>query len=74
MAGLAWRLFALAERLTGRRSMATKESLSSASETLLYDGAKIERTLAELGQPWSYTPLDNVILTTAQAYRREFGS
>ena len=74
MAGLAWRLFALAERLTGRRSMATKESLSSASEDHLYDGTKILRTFADLGQPWSYTPLDDVISTTAQAYRREFGS
>ena len=74
MAGLAWRLFALAERLTGRRSMATKESLASANEVLLYDGTKIERILAEIGEPWSYTPLDDVISTTARAYRREFGS
>lgn len=74
MAGLAWRLFALAERLTGRRSMATKESLASASEDHLYDGSKILRAFANLGQPWSYTPLDDVISRTAQAYRREFGS
>ena len=74
MAGLAWRLFALAERFTGRRSMATKESLASANEVLLYDGTKIERILAEIGEPWSYTPLDEVISTTARAYRRAFGS
>ena len=75
MAGLAWRLFALTPNASrGVAPWPRRKALSSASETLLYDGAKIERTLAELGQPWSYTPLDNVILTTAQAYRREFGS
>ena len=54
--------------------MATKESLASSGEHHLYDGTKILRVLTDLGQPWSYTPLDDVILTTAQAYRRAFGS
>ena len=74
MAGLAWRLFAFAELLTGRRSMATQESLASASEDLQYDGTKILRTLQGLGQDWSYEPISQVIAKTALAYRSENGA
>jgi nucleoside-diphosphate-sugar epimerase len=70
IAGLAWRLVWLYERLTGRRSMVTRESVASGTQHQLYDGTKIKGTLAALGMPWEYTPIDSVIASVAETYRR----
>ena len=74
LAGVAWRLVWLVEQLTGRRSMISKESLASGMEHQRYDGSKIVRTLASTNQPWEYTPIDEVISSTAKAYRLEADS
>ena len=74
MAGLVWRLVWVAERLTGRRSMMSRESLTSGSEHQRYDGSRIAQVLQELGQSWAYTSIDDVIQSTVQAYRRQRGS
>ena len=71
IAGIAWRLVWLVERLTGRRSMISRESLTSGSEHQRYDGSRIVQVLKELGQSWEYTPIDDVIQSTVQAYRRQ---
>ena len=71
MAGVAWRLVRVYERLTGRRSMISRESLASGKEHQRYDGTLILQTLADLGHTWAYTPIPDVIVSTAQAYRRE---
>jgi len=69
MAGLVWRMVRVYELLTGRRSMISRESLASGKEHQRYDGTLILRTLAEMGQTWAYTPIPDVIASTAQAYR-----
>ena len=71
IAGIAWRLVWVVERLTGRRSMISRESLTSGSEHQRYDGSRIVQVLKELGQSWEYTPIDDVIQSTVQAYRRQ---
>ena len=74
MAGLVWRVVRVYELLTGRRSMISRESLASGTQHQRYDGTLIERTLLELGQTWEYTPIQDVIASTAKAYLRERGS
>ena len=74
IAGLAWRVVWVVERLTGRRSMISRESLTSGSEHQRYDGSRIVQVLKDLGQAWEYTPIDDVIQSTVQAYRRQRGS
>ena len=74
VAGLVWRFVWLTERITGHKSMITRESLASGSEHQRFDGTKIKRTLAEMGQDWDYTPINKVIESTVQAYRRQCGS
>ena len=69
MAGVVWRMVRVYELLTGRRSMISRESLASGKEHQRYDGTLILRTLAEMGQTWAYTPIPDVIASTAQAYR-----
>ena len=64
----------VAERLTGRKSMMSRESLTSGSEHQRYDGSRIVQVLKDLGQAWEYTPIDDVIQSTVQAYRRQRGS
>ena len=51
--------------------MISRESLSSGKEHQRYDGTLILQTLADLGHTWAYTPIPDVIVSTAQAYRRE---
>lgn len=67
MAGLAWRLSALVERLFGIRALATRESLANTGAHHAYDGTKISRHLPG----WSYTPIDKAIAVTAEAFLRE---
>jgi len=69
MAGVVWRMVRVYELLTGRRSMISRESLAIGKEHQRYDGTLILRTLAEMGQTWAYTPIPDVIASTAQAYR-----
>ena len=69
MAGVVWRLVRVHELLTGRRSMISRESLASGKEHQHYDGTLILRALADMGQTWAYTPIPDVIASTAQAYR-----
>ena len=51
--------------------MISRESLTSGNEHQRYDGSRIVEVLKELGQPWAYTPIDDVIQSTVQAYRRQ---
>ena len=69
MEGVVWRLVRVYELLTGRRSMISRESLASGKEHQRYDGTLILRTLAEMDHTWAYTPIPDVIASTAQAYR-----
>lgn len=73
MPGVLWRAFWVVEKLTGRRSVATRESLANTGAHHAYDGTKILRTLAALGQPWAYTPIAETIEDTAKQYREDWG-
>ena len=54
--------------------MISRESLTSGSEHQRYDGSRVVQVLKDLGQGWEYTPIDDVIQSTVQAYRRQRGS
>ena len=51
MAGLAWRLSALVERLFGIRALATRESLANSGAHHAYDGTKIVTCRGGLTRP-----------------------
>ena len=68
MPGLLWRFFWVVERWTGRRSVATKESLANTGAHHTYDGTKVLRTLHELGHTWAYTPIDEAVRRTARNF------
>jgi hypothetical protein len=50
--------------------MVTRESVASGSQHQLYDGTKIKGTLTALDMSWEYTPIDSVIASVAETYRR----
>ena len=68
MAGVVWRAFWLLEKLTGKRALATKASLSMAQLDMRYDGSKLGTVLAESGVVWTYEPVKSAITRTAKAY------
>lgn len=45
MTGIAWRLFALKDALTGSRSLVTRETVKNASSEYFYSSAKLEKAL-----------------------------
>ena len=70
MVGWIWRALALLEALTGRRSVATRESLANTGAHHAYEGTRIVEAMESLGVSWSYTPIREVIEQTAKAYLR----
>ena len=68
MVGWIWRALALVEALTGRRSVATRESLANTGAHHTYEGTRIVKAMEGLGKPWSYTPIGEVIEHTAKVY------
>jgi len=62
---LAWRLAALGERLTGKRAVLTRHSVANTARVHHYESDKLQRFLPG----WKYERMDDVIATTARAYR-----
>ena len=54
--------------------MISRESLTSGSEHQRYDGSRIVQAPFRIWAWWEYTPIDDVIQSTVQAYRRQRGS
>jgi len=71
MAGMVWRGFWAIEKLTGRKAMATKESLIMAQRPTEYDGSQIRKTLLEKGVEWNYGSVNDAIQSTAKIYLSE---
>ena len=55
-------------------AVADKRIYRNDNERQRYDGSKVVQALKELGQSWAYTPINDVIQSTVQAYRRQHGS
>ena len=68
MVGWIWRTLALVEALTGRRSVATRESLANTGAHHTYEGIRIVEAMERMGVSWSYTPIHEVIEQTAKVY------
>ncbi|PCJ81959.1 MAG: nucleoside-diphosphate sugar epimerase [Bacteroidetes bacterium] len=68
MVGIVWRAFWLLEKLTGKRALATKDSLSMAQLNMSYNGTKIEKVLLQIDIKWVYEPVSIAIERTASAY------
>lgn len=68
MVGWIWRALALVEALTGRRSVATRESLANTGAHHTYEGTRVVKAMEGLGISWSYTPIGEVIEQTAKVY------
>ena len=64
MTGLGWRAAAIAERITGKRAVLTRESVSNTAKVHHYETDKLERFLPG----WQYEPIETVIRDTAAAY------
>jgi hypothetical protein len=73
MLGMAWRLTALWERLTGRRAPISKESVENTSKDHRYSTTKLEDVLRTKGVEWVYEPIQVTIQTTAPAVLNALG-
>lgn len=73
MLGMAWRLTALWERLTGRRAPISKESVENTSKDHRYSTTKLEDVLKAKGVDWAYEPIRVTIQTTAPAVLSALG-
>ena len=73
MLGMAWRLTALWERLTGRRAPISKESVENTSKNHRYATTKLEEVLKTKGVDWAYEPIQVTIQTTAPAVLNALG-
>jgi len=74
MRGLIWRVFAVAEWITGKRAVATRESIGNTGANHTYDGSRVVEVMGTLGPAWNYTPLEQAIRETAAAYRAQWGN
>ncbi len=66
MTAIAWRISALASRITGKKPSITKEIASSSVDVNYFDGSKITRTL-----DYSYTPVSETIERTARFFLKD---
>lgn len=64
MTGLGWRAAAIAEKITGKRAVLTRESVSNTAKVHHYASDKLEQFLPG----WQYESIEQVILDTATAY------
>jgi dihydroflavonol-4-reductase len=60
---LIWRSARFYERITGRRTMISRDGLGSSAGVQHYRSSEL---------PFTYTPIDDVISETAQNYRQQF--
>ena len=74
MRGLIWRVFAVAEWITGKRAVATRESIGNTGANHTYDGSRVVEVMGAVGPAWNYTPLEEAIRETAAAYRAQLGN
>ena len=74
MGGLIWGVFALAEWVTGKRAVATRESIGNTGANHIYDGSRVVEVMGEVGPAWNYTPLEQAIEETTAAYRAQSGN
>ena len=74
MLGMAWRLSALWEALTGRRAPISKESVENTNKDHRYATDKLERTLKAKGLDWTYEPIQTTIEATVPAVLEALGS
>lgn len=68
MMGLAWRLSMMWERVTGKRSRVTKDSVVNTHRNHRYETNRLEQTLSEQGVIWHYQQVNETILETAKAF------
>jgi len=71
MAGVVWRGFWIIEKLTGKKALATKESLKMAQLPTEYDGSQIRKALLQKGVEWNYTSVNEAISSTSKVYLSE---
>ena len=74
MRGLIWRVFAVAEWITGKRAVATRESIGNTGANHTYDGSRVVEVMGTVGPDWNYTPLEQAIQETAAAYLAQWGN
>ncbi len=73
MLGMAWRLSAIWERLTGHRAPISKESVENTSKEHFYATTKIQDVLQTKGVNWSYETIRSTIQSTAPSVLRSLG-
>ena len=71
MAGIIWRGFWVLEKLTGKKAIATKESIKIAQLPTVFDGSLIGKILLEKGVEWNYSSVNEAISSTSKVYLSE---
>lgn len=67
---MAWRLGILWERLSGRRSPISKESVANTHSRHSYATTKLQDTLQERGVKWEYESIEKVVQESAKDFLR----